>query len=161
MVKTATPGRGFAKFSSKREERAFALWMNELVTINGGRKAVVELTGLSPDNLSKWASGRAIPSTKSLEKLISYGVIPYPNINELLLSSPWTQDSYLQTAGDLLKPARNQEIAEPAPEPAPLRWQRLPSSMTEQVRSDMASSSSTAWCSTPRSSSSWGSHSIY
>jgi hypothetical protein len=135
MVKTTTPGRGFARFSSKKEERAFALWMSDQIAANGGRKAVTERTGLAPDNLSKWSSGRSIPSAKSLQTLIDHSVLPYASVGDLVMHSPWTSEpKYLLKAAELMRPARNQEIA-PAPaevlEPEPARQDLLAAILAE------------------------------
>ena len=89
---TNQPVRGRAFMSIAPEDRRrFGAWFAKQVENNGGRAAVAEVSGLDPDNISKWCGGRALPSQKSIVALIETGVIQYATIKDLIAHEPWQE----------------------------------------------------------------------
>jgi hypothetical protein len=120
-----TPGRAFLEFAGPGEQGAFCAWLSEKLNDNGGRHIVGQMSGVHHDTLSKYISGRSIPSRMSLEKLIAVGVIGYSDPESLAADTPWLADKYVEEARNYkITPrakSKPKAKAKTAPAPAPAR----------------------------------------
>jgi hypothetical protein len=98
MTVKKQPGRAFLTFAGPGEQGAFCAWLSEKLVDNGGRHIVAQMSGVHHDTLSKYISGRSIPSRASLEKLIAVGVIGYSDPESLAADTPWLADQYVEEA---------------------------------------------------------------
>lgn len=116
----STVGRGFLTFTSPGEQGAFGAWFAEKLRINGGRNQVNELSGVSKDTLTKYTTGRSVPSRDTLRKLIECGVIGYGSPEALAADTPWLAPEYIKAAVTRkAKPKKETSSLEVFPEAAP------------------------------------------
>lgn len=99
----STVGRGFLNFTGPGEQGAFGVWFADQLQVNGGRNRVHEISGVSKDTLTKYTTGRSVPSRASLDKLIGCGVIGYNDAQSLAADAPWMAPHYVKTAGTKIR----------------------------------------------------------
>ena len=125
-------GRGGLPVSSPGERAALGAYLRAKIAEQGGRAVVAEQTGISTDSLSKWSGGRAVPARASLEVMCQRGMFIADDcvtVDDLTSKMPWLATKYRAGA----RPARNQEIAVPAPRVETTETQPVPHNLLDAI----------------------------